>query len=509
MRDPLDTYRAASFQAERAAFLATHPDYDADAIAELRATEYGRLDATGSTYLDHTGAGLYAASQVTGHHEVLASGVFGNPHSHNPSALASTALVERARAAVLEHLNADPAEYDVIFTGNASGALKLVGEAFPFTPASTYVLLYDNHNSVNGIREYARRAGARVVYVPVRPPELRLDAELLEARAGCAVRSGVASAVRLPRAVELLRRAAPARVDSPRPRARLAHGARRGGVPAHQPPDLAEVKPDFLPISFYKLFGYPTGAGALVARHEALRELCRPWFAGGTITLASVQGEGWYRLAPGHAGFEDGTVDFLGLPAVTIGLEHLAHVGVERIHERVMAVADWLLGEMAAATHSNGAPLFTVFGPTDLTARGATIAFYLLDPTGAVFDCARIERLAGEERSPCARAASATRVTARSRTRSHATRWRRVSRSPRSRSRSRDCQRDHRRPHRQGAEHDPHLARHRRLTLARRGASCASWRGSGTGPPKDSRCAAPSCDRSRRASACAGGWTSA
>ncbi len=84
MRDPLDTYRAASFQAERAAFLATHPDYDADAIAELRATEYGRLDATGSTYLDYTGSGLYAESQLKRHQELLATGLYGNPHSQNP-----------------------------------------------------------------------------------------------------------------------------------------------------------------------------------------------------------------------------------------------------------------------------------------------------------------------------------------------------------------------------------------------------------------------------------------
>ena len=77
------------------------------------------------------------------------------------------------------------------------------------------------------------------------------------------------------------------------------------------------------PLSFYKLFGYPTGCGCLIARREALARLRRPWFAGGTITLASVQEEDWYHLAPGATGFEDGTIDYLGLPAVTIGLEHL------------------------------------------------------------------------------------------------------------------------------------------------------------------------------------------
>ena len=73
-----------------------------------------------------------------------------------------------------------------------------------------------------------------------------------------------------------------------------------------------------------------------------------PWFAGGTITVASVQGDRYY-LAEGAAGFEDGTVDFLGLPAVRIGLDHLAKVGVGLIHERVEALAGWLLEAKANA----------------------------------------------------------------------------------------------------------------------------------------------------------------
>jgi len=158
------------------------------------------------------------------------------------------------------------------------------------------------------------------------------------------------------------------------------------------------VKPDYVPLSFYKMFGYPTGLGALVARREALAKLRRPWFAGGTITLASVQDAGWYHLAPGHTGFEDGTVDYLGLPAVTIGLNHLRSVGIEAIHERVTALADWLLAEMTTLQHSNGAPMVRIFGPTDTVDRGATIAFYLLDPAGEVYDVHRVEQLAGELR---------------------------------------------------------------------------------------------------------------
>ena len=110
-----------------------------------------------------------------------------------------------------------------------------------------------------------------------------------------------------------------------------------------------------------------------------------------------MQGEGWYHLAPGHTGFEDGTVDYLGLPAVRIGLEHIAEAGIDAIHERVVALTSWLLGEMTSLRHTSGAPMVQVFGPTDMECRGATIAFYLLDPAGHVFDVHLLENLAGRE----------------------------------------------------------------------------------------------------------------
>jgi selenocysteine lyase/cysteine desulfurase len=68
---------------------------------------------------------------------LLAQHVFGNPHSHNPTSLAMTELVEKARRSVLEYFNAPPDEYLAIFTSNASGALKLVGESYPF-PGGRY-----------------------------------------------------------------------------------------------------------------------------------------------------------------------------------------------------------------------------------------------------------------------------------------------------------------------------------------------------------------------------------
>ena len=44
-------------------------------LADLRRTEFARLDASGHVYLDYTGAGLYAASQLEEHLALLRGGV--------------------------------------------------------------------------------------------------------------------------------------------------------------------------------------------------------------------------------------------------------------------------------------------------------------------------------------------------------------------------------------------------------------------------------------------------
>jgi selenocysteine lyase/cysteine desulfurase len=155
--------------------------------------------------------------------------------------------------------------------------------------------------------------------------------------------------------------------------------------------DLGRWKPDFVPVSFYKMFGYPTGVGCLLARRDALARLRRPWFAGGTITVASVRGDRYY-LAEGEAAFEDGTPNYLAIPAVDIGLQHLADVGLEPIHERVRCLAGWLIGELLAMHHGTRAPLIRLYGPTGMDHRGGTITMNFYDPQGHFFDHRLIER---------------------------------------------------------------------------------------------------------------------
>lgn len=379
-----------AFETARAEFARRYPDFDDDSeLSRVRRTEFSRLDATHHVYLDYTGGGLYGESQIRRHGELLLSSVLGNPHSSNPTSLAATDGVERCRRRVLEFFNADAGEYGVIFTANASQALKLVGESYPFEPGDRFLLTFDNHNSVNGIREFDRAHGATTTYVPVRPPEMRVREEELEeflAQADVDRHNLFAY---------------PAQsnfsgVQHPLEWVDLAqeHGwdvllDAAAFVPTNRL-DLGQVKPDYVALSFYKMFGYPTGVGALIARWSALEKLHRPWFAGGTIEVASVQADA-HVPAGGAAAFEDGTLDYANLPAVDIGLDFLDRVGVDTIRERVYALAGWLLQELLALRYANGKPLIVVYGPSDMRTRGASLAVNFLAADGSVIDHQAIE----------------------------------------------------------------------------------------------------------------------
>jgi molybdenum cofactor sulfurtransferase len=372
------------------------PLADVSMLERLRHDEFGRLDAGGQTYLDYTGAGLYAESQLAEHLEIVRSSVLGNPHSANPTSAAATELVERTRSAVLRFFGADEAEYVCVFTPNATGALRLVGEAYPFRPGDRFLLTFDNHNSVNGIREFAHSRGAETTYVPSVAPELRVGEDEL-ARYLTATGGEHHNLFAYPAQSNF------SGVQHPLEWIDHAHAAgwdvlldAAAFVPTNRL-DLSRVRPDFVALSFYKMFGWPTGVGALIGRRDALARLERPWFSGGTILAAFVQ-RAWYQSAPGAAHFEDGTVDFLNLPAVEIGLRFLDGVGLERVHEHVQALAAELLEMLAGLRHSSGEPAVCLYGPGGVDGRGATVAFNFLHPDGSIVDERYVDRLAHRHR---------------------------------------------------------------------------------------------------------------
>jgi selenocysteine lyase/cysteine desulfurase len=144
------------------------------------------------------------------------------------------------------------------------------------------------------------------------------------------------------------------------------------------------------------MFGFPTGLGALLARREALARLRRPWFAGGTVEFVSVENR-VHRLLLGAGGFEDGTLNFLGIAALRGGLDFLRDVGMDQVSRRVKGLTARLLHILRDARHPGGEPAACIYGPGTTLDRGGTVAFNLLEPDGRAVPYGEVERAASAE----------------------------------------------------------------------------------------------------------------
>lgn len=366
----------------------SYPDFRKTSILDdLRSTEYGYLDEQDHVYLDYTGAGLAARAQHRAHQDRLASTLFGNPHSLNPTSKAATDLVESTRKRVLNHFNASSDDYAVIFTHNASGAARLVGESYPFRRGKRLVLTCDNHNSINGLREFAKRRHTSVTYIRAQTPDLRVRTgnlakvlkKSLYGSSGLFAYPAQSNFCGVRHPLEWVSLAQKRGYDV------LLDAAAYLPTATLDLSPTSSVRPDFVIVSWYKLFGYPTGLGCLIARKDTLSKLSRPWFSGGTIQAAAV-GLPWHRMARGESAFEDGTLNFLSIPDVAVGLDWLAGIGMDTISTRVRCLTGCFLDRLLELRHSDGSPMVRVYGPTNTVMRGGNVAFNFLDAEGKIID---------------------------------------------------------------------------------------------------------------------------
>lgn len=360
---------------------------------KLRLTEFSRLDKLGQTYLDYTGGNLHPKSLLHEHYNLLQESILGNPHSKNPSSQMATKLVEGARKKIIDFFNAE--DYYCIFTSNASGALKIVGECYPFEDNGHYLMTSDNHNSVNGIREYCKSKGAEYTYSPIRQEDLRIDEDrLMENLDSFKDKKN-----------KLFGFPAQSNVSGVKHDWAWVKTAKEKGwdvlldAAAFVPTcklDLKEVQPDFVTVSFYKIFGFPTGIGCLLVKKDSFPKLKKHWFAGGTVDYVSVK-ESNHLLIANHERFENGTLNYLDIPAITLGLEFIESIGIENIRKRVMDLTGLFLKEMSSLKHDNGTPIVRMFGPMNTENRGGTVILNFQDTEGNTFPFDWIENQANKQ----------------------------------------------------------------------------------------------------------------
>ncbi|EFJ48731.1 hypothetical protein VOLCADRAFT_40621, partial [Volvox carteri f. nagariensis] len=386
-------------------------------LQSVRHEEFRRL--AGQVYLDYAGAALYSERQIQACSEELLTTLLCNPHSA-PASTSADAM-SALRRDTLELLNADGRQYEVIITSGATAALKMVAECFPWSAgASCLAHPAAVHNSVLGMRGPALAAGAAVQLVPVVSPLgplITADGGASDGlRGGGGGGTAAAAGPSGPRHLLAL----PVECNFTGDRQHLADAVRNdaggGGAAASgresrgrwlvlldaakacatAPPDLSVVPADFVVLSYYKIFGYPTGLGALVARKDALALLAagKSYFGGGTVEVA-VADRPYHVRRQGAPGFEDGTPPFTSIAAARHGFAFLHRLGgLPAVHRHSCCLARWLTIRLAALRHANGTPVCMLYGSVLDAEHGPTVSFNLLRPDGSWVGYTEVGRLA-------------------------------------------------------------------------------------------------------------------
>ncbi|EFP83645.1 hypothetical protein PGTUg99_005219 [Puccinia graminis f. sp. tritici] len=387
-------------------FLAKNPEYNSPFLDELRQSDFKRLDDPShpSCYLDYTGAGLYPESLAASFADLLTKNVYGNPHSTNPSSQLSSRANEAAKHAVLAFLDANPNVYDLVWTSNATGALKILAEGYPYQAGQSLVISTDSHNSVNGMRAFADRAGAKVEYLDL-PDDMRglrissheLTERLLNlkgssASPGLFVTTAQSNITGLKAPIhELVPLASSLGFTTLLDAAALLPTTKLSLEKLHGSLDAVA-------FSIYKMIGLPTGLGALVIKKELLEKLRKPWFCGGTVQLVQAPGAA-VTMEQGPARFEDGTTDFLSTLIIPPAFATLEKALSNSLGARVAALTFWTVDQMSKIKHEVGnSPFILVRSPNILLPKaemaklhGGLIAFEVMDKTGEYVSCEVIE----------------------------------------------------------------------------------------------------------------------
>lgn len=194
----------------------------------------------------------------------------------------------------MQHFNTTVETYSVIFTSSATASLKLVAESFNYkaddgTKKGCFVYLEDNHTSVLGMREYAENTYSLGI-------EEASSAFLKEPKCNATKCNGKSlfaypaqsnfSGTKYPFSwIEKVQQGVLNNISNLNSSEWFCI-LDAASYAATSFLDLGKYQPDFVCISFYKIFGYPTGLGALLVKNSSAHRLNRKYFGGGTVLLA-------------------------------------------------------------------------------------------------------------------------------------------------------------------------------------------------------------------------------
>ncbi|KAH7381524.1 pyridoxal phosphate-dependent transferase [Pyrenochaeta sp. MPI-SDFR-AT-0127] len=360
----------------------------------MRKSEYPMLK--GLTYLDHGGTTLAPKSLLKSFSKEMQATLLANPHSDSSNPSASAVIVEETRHKVLRLFNADPAHFDVVFTANATAAIKLVMEGFSGIEGGfNYRYHRNSHTSLVGVRELANQAHC-----------IASDEEMANWLLGHNVeterQSGLPTLFAYPAQSNMngerlpLDWAGKLRFSLHHPNTYTLLDA--AALVSTTPLDLSNhlFAPDFIALSFYKIFGFPD-LGALILRKDAGHILDhRKYFGGGTTEMITCIGDSWAarKQSSFHVRLEDGTIAIRSILALRCAIDtHRKLFGqLGEVSKHTAWLAKELYERLANLRHSNGAPVCQIYKAAkstygDTTTQGATVAFNIRRSDGTWLGC--------------------------------------------------------------------------------------------------------------------------
>lgn len=229
----------------------------------------------------------------------LSTNIYGNPHSHNPSSQLTTERINEVRNKILHHFNTSSDEYSVIFTSGSTAAIKLVAESFDWQEKSALCVMESSHTSVVGIRECALKYTAN--FLCIKDQDLKskglkqfiLDKQTKDqdfSSSSLFVYPAMCNFSGKKYPLDLI--AEVHDIDTSNHWFVMLDAA---SFVSTSNLDLSKYKPDFIPVSFYKMFGFPTGIGTLIIRNKSADVLKKAYYGGGTVQ-ATITSERFHVL---------------------------------------------------------------------------------------------------------------------------------------------------------------------------------------------------------------------
>ena len=407
-------------------------------LDEIYQHEFSQRLSPDAVYLDHAGTTLYTQSQLKAHFEQLQTLTLNNPHSDQEDSQTLTEIRECIQL-ILSMFDTSTRDYSLIFTLNATHACQLLSSLFPFSSHSEYAYMMDSHNSLIGIRQQAQLKGASVSIIdyPVQIYGQAIDVEDDDWSFRCACRSPATPSQT--NALSYCLFATPVennfnglrpplnRLLKPFLDARHNRSSSFPIPPVHRLPSetchwftlvdcakylstaafsLSTYPVDFVVLSFYKIFGYPTGIGALIVRNEALPYLHRQhYFGGGSVQYVSPDDPSRVDYKQGVDGFTHGTVPFTTIVALRHGLQLITcTLTYARISLHTQCLIEYCRNEMSKLVYANGRALCVFYDARNEWARqhgyshGPILNFNLCNHHGQFLSCRLIQRIAGDHR---------------------------------------------------------------------------------------------------------------